>query len=142
VVTLGPDLAGAGASIVIEAKESASYDLKKSLEEIETARKNRGAEVGLFIHSEKTAPAGLSPMCRYGNDVVVVWNAEDEASDVFLRAGLMVAKALCTKAIKQKEAQEIDFEHTDRAIREIEKQAGTLADIATWAGTIIGCVFH
>ncbi len=136
VITLGPDLVGAGAAIAVEAKESASYDIKKSLEEIETARKNRGAEVGLFIHSEKTAPEGLSPMGRYGNDVVVVWNAEDEATDIFLRAGLMVAKALCTRARKEKEAHSIDFEPTDRAIREIEKQAGTLADVTTWAGTI------
>ncbi len=75
-------------------------------------------------------------MCRYGNDVVVVWNAENEATDVFLKAGLMVAKALCTRSVKEKEAQRIDFEPTDRAIREIEKQAGTLADIITWAGTI------
>jgi hypothetical protein len=136
VITLGPDHAGAGAAIAIEVKESASYDIKKSLEEIETARKNRGAEVGLFIHSGKTAPEGLSPLCRYGNDVVVVWNAEDEATDVFLRAGLMVAKALCTRAMKQKEAQKIDFETTDRAIREIEKQAGTIAEVTTWVGTI------
>ena len=87
VVTLGPDSDAAGARIVCEMKEHASYDLAKSLREIQEARENREAAVGLFVHSTRTAPDGLRPLTRYGNDVVVAWDAEDSTSDVFLTAG-------------------------------------------------------
>ena len=77
VVELGPDSAAPGAKIVVEAKEEAGYSLARAREEIETARKNRDADWGLFVFSKKTAPSGLEPFQRYGNDFVVIWDAED-----------------------------------------------------------------
>lgn len=136
VITLGPDTAAAGARIVVEAKESAGYDLQKSLDEIDLARRNRDAQVGLFIHSQRTAPLGLAPMARYGTDVIVVWDTDDEASDVFLKAGLMVARAMSTSQAAQREEHRADFDAIERAIREIERQAGWLSEITTWTGTI------
>jgi hypothetical protein len=65
---------------------------------MEIARKNRGAAVGLFIFSSRTAPQGLEPLARYGNDVVIVWDAEKPATDVVLIAGLEVTRALCARA--------------------------------------------
>ena len=98
VVELGPDSAAPGSKIVIEAKEESGVTLAAARQEIETARKNRGADWGLFVFSRKTAPAGLEPFQRYGNDFVVVWNAEDASSDVFLKAGVIAARALCFRA--------------------------------------------
>jgi hypothetical protein len=49
-----------------------------------TVRQNREAESGRFAFSKKTAPAGLAPLARYGNDVVVVWGADDLATDNLL----------------------------------------------------------
>lgn len=69
------------AKVVVEAKEDASYDLAAALAEMETARQNQEAESGLFVFSKKTAPAGLEPLARYGNDVVVVWDADDIMTD-------------------------------------------------------------
>jgi hypothetical protein len=77
VIILGPDCGAAGARIVCEIKEDASYDLRRSLDELNNARTNRSADVGLFVHSKRTAPAGLKPLARYGNDVVIVWDSED-----------------------------------------------------------------
>ena len=85
VVELGAESAAPGSKVVVEAKEDASYDLKAALAETETARQNREAESGLFVFSKKTAPAGLEPLARYGNDVVVVWDADDVATDTHLR---------------------------------------------------------
>jgi hypothetical protein len=81
VITLGPDCEAAGARIVCEMKENAAYDLGKSLEELATAKANRKAEIGLFVHSARTAPAGLKPLARYGNDVIAIWSSEDELTD-------------------------------------------------------------
>ena len=106
------------------------------LAEIETARKNRASGVGLFIYSSKTAPAGIEPLCRSGDDIFVVWNLDDPATDLYLKAGLSLARALCVRASRAREGQTADFADIDRAILEIEKRATSLDDIVTWATTI------
>jgi hypothetical protein len=136
LVEMGPDSAAPGAMIVIEAKEKDGFSLSGAREEIETARKNRGADWGLFVFSKKTAPAGLEPFARYGSDFIVVWDAEDPASDVFLKAGLIAARALCFRNERQTAAQQVDFEVIDKAILEIEKRAGNLDDVRKSAETI------
>jgi len=136
VVELGPEHSAPGARIVAEAKEDASYTLADALAELEEARKNRNAGVGLFVFSARTAPNGLDGFARYGEDIVVVWDAEDARTDVVLVAGLSVAKALCTRARAHRDAESADFEAIERAILEIEKQAGGLDAIARSAETI------
>jgi hypothetical protein len=136
VVELGPDSAAPGSKIVIEAKEEIGVTLAAARQEIEMARKNRGADWGLFVFSRKTAPNGLEPFQRYGNDFVVIWDAEDGASDVFLKAGLIAARALCFRAQRKSAAAVADFEAIERAILEIEKRAGNLEDVRKSAETI------
>ena len=136
VLTLGPDCDAAGARVVFEMKEDASYDLKKSLAELATARANRSASVGVFVHSKRTAPSGLRSLARYGSDVVLVWDAEDESSDVYFAAGIMIAKALALRTKTMSKASPVDIDALDSAIREIERQAGMLEEIKTSSGTI------
>jgi len=138
VMTLSSDCRAAGARIVIEAKESGAYDVKKALDEIEAARKNRSAEVGLFMWSSRSAPQGIAPLTRHGNDVVVIWDAESEASDAYLLAALSLARALCTRAATSRERASADLEAMDKAIREIERQAESLDEIRRSGETIKG----
>ena len=56
VVELGDDCVAAGARFVIGAKEDKSYTLPIARAELETAKKNRDAGVGVFVFSQKTAP--------------------------------------------------------------------------------------
>jgi hypothetical protein len=136
VVELGPDSAAPGAKIAVEAKEEIGYSLARAREEIESARKNRGADWGLFVFSKKTAPAGLEPFQRYGNDIIIIWDADDPTSDVYLKAGIIAARALCFRAERQSAAQQIDFEAIEKAILEIEKRAGNLDEVRKSAETI------
>jgi hypothetical protein len=136
IVELGPDSAAPGSKIVIEAKEENGVTLAAARQEIELARKNRGADWGLFVFSKKTAPAGLEPFQRYGNDFVIVWDAEDAASDVFLKAGIIAARALCFRAERNTAAAVADFDAIERAVLEIEKRAGNLDDVRKSADTI------
>jgi hypothetical protein len=136
VIQLGPEHTAAGAVIVVEAKEDASYTVQGALEDLELARKNRGASVGLFVFSARTAPAGLEPFSRYSDDVVIVWDADDPQSDVVLIAGISVAKGLCARARAVIESRAADFEAIDRAVLEIERQIGGLDEISKYAGTI------
>jgi hypothetical protein len=136
VVSLGPDSAASGQSIVLEFKESTGYTLRSTLEEIETARKNRGAEVGLFVHSRRTAPAGTREFTRYGNDILVIWDAEDEATDIILRAGLAVATAIAVRARAEAEGAALELSEMESAIRTIEKQCDKFDVIRTKCNTI------
>lgn len=136
VITLGADNAAAGARIAVEFKEAGNYTLKDTLDEIDTARKNRDAGVGLFIHSRRTAPAGLESLARHGNDIIVVWDSEDETSDAYLKAGFMAAKALTVRARLENAERAADFQEIDKSLAEIQRQVKYLDDIRTWTGTI------
>ncbi len=49
VIQLGAESAAAHARIAWEAKEDQKYDVKRALEEIDEARRNRQAQVGVFV---------------------------------------------------------------------------------------------
>ena len=135
VVIVGPEKLAAGARIVIEAKENASYDLAKTLEEAHTARINRQADTCVFVHSVKSAPPGIPNFQRYGRDIVVRWNADDDALDVWLQAALMVATALAVKAASHDKQDAASFEKIDRAIERIRKALEGFDEINTSANT-------
>jgi hypothetical protein len=135
VIALGPDSLAPGAQIVWEAKEQKSYDLKKALGELDVARKNRQAQIGVFVFSQKTAPEGMTAFGRYGDDIVIVWDADDPASDVFVRAAYSVCRALAIrqKAVAAKTGEAV--EQIDLAIRAVEKHIKQLDEIENWAST-------
>jgi hypothetical protein len=144
VVTLGPDSAAPGAAIVVEAKASATYTLKTTLDEADEARRNRGASVCLFVHAARTAPAGLPELHRWGQDVVVVWDDDDPATDIRLKAAWLVAKALALRAGQHDAAEAASLDAIDKAIEAIRKQIEGFEKIQTSAQTVInsGTAIH
>jgi len=135
-LTLCADSAAAGAVIVVEAKEDASYTLRTTLDEIDVARRNRSAGVGLFVHSARTAPASLDSITRHGSDIIVVWDAEDDRSDVVLRCGFLLAKALSVKAANLTKAEAASFVAMDKAIETLRKQLEGFEEIRKAAETV------
>ena len=136
LVELGPDAVAAGAKIVFEVKDEAKFRIDQARTEIVEARKNRDAQVGVFVYSAATAPPGLLPFQRFGDDLIVVWNNDDMQSDIYLQAALLVAKALCTKKTQQRTACAADFSAIEKAIASIEQRSEKLEEIVTWATTI------
>lgn len=136
IVELSPDCEAAGERIVVEAKQHGSYDLAKARMELETARRNRDAALGLFVFSKRLAPAGLDSLQRYGNDIVCVWDPEDPTTDVYLKAALILARGLSLRTSRSVAAQVADFQAIDKAINDIEKHARNLDTIRTSAQTI------
>ncbi len=136
VVELGAECAAAGVRFVVEAKENKSYTLAKAREEIDRAKKNREACVGLFVFSEKTKPEGIDSLFRNGDDVFVVWDAERIESDVILRAGLSLAKALCVRQAKEGQAEDGNWDNIDAAILALEQEAKRLTQMKSWTETI------
>lgn len=136
VIDLSAEHTAAGARIVLEAKESASYSLRDALIEMEEARKNRDAQVGIFVFSKKTVPAGLDSISRHGDVIVVVWDKEQPDSDLFVRLSLSIAKALCTRNARARERVAMDFTIIDKALLEIAKQIEQIEGIDSLASTI------
>jgi hypothetical protein len=136
VVELGADCAAAGERFVVEAKEDNSYTLAKAQTELETARKNRQASVGLFVFSRKAVPDGMDTLMRHGDDVFTVWDSDRIESDVVLRAGFSLAKALCVKQARQRQAEDGNWANIDNAIVAVEEEAKRLSKMKTWTETI------
>ena len=129
VIEMGPEHIAAGTYVVAEAKEDKSYTLSKARQELDTARKNRGAQIGLFVMSKSTAPESWEPFSRYGSDIIIVWGKDDPISDVVFDAGLSVAIALCVRSKAHNDEAGADFEAIEAAIRVIEQQIKTLEEI-------------
>jgi energy-converting hydrogenase A subunit M len=136
VVTLGAESAVPGARIVVEAKEDKSYDLAKALKEIEQGRQNREAQVGLFVFSRATAPAGLDPFARHGKHIIVVWDRDDPATDIYLRVGLSVAKALVIRERLSDAKSKSDLVALKTALVAITSNLKVLDEIGKWATTV------
>ncbi|TWT88872.1 hypothetical protein Mal64_23600 [Pseudobythopirellula maris] len=133
---LGPDSPASGAQVVFEAKDAAGYSERSALDELEMARKNRRADFGVFVFAKQNAPEGTRPLARYRNDVIVVWDAEDPATDPYLLAALEIARACVIEFARGRDHEEVDIEGIEKAINEIEKRAANLDDISKWTTTI------
>jgi hypothetical protein len=136
LVTMGPESATPGAAIVFEAKEDRSVDLRAALAESERARKNRQAQVGVFVFSARTAPEGLQPLARYGDDIVALWDADDERTDLHVRLAYSVARCLTSRVAGAAEQNAEALLEIDLATRAIEKQVHFLDEVHKLAGTV------
>jgi hypothetical protein len=138
VIELGPDSAAPGARVVWEAKDDHSYDLKRARAEIDEARKNRQAQIGVFVFSKSTAPIGQQPITRYDNDLVVVWDSEDANSDLHVKVACSVARALAIRQKQEKSETTESVQEIERSTRAIEKQLQYLDEFKKWGETVKG----
>jgi hypothetical protein len=136
VTELGVDSAAAHARVVWEAKEKQGYTLRSALEEMEEARRNRQAQVGVFVFSRKFAPEGVDSIHRHGGDVVAVWDADDPGSDVVVRAAYSLARALAVRESRTNDESRAALAEIERSARGVERQAAFLDDIRKWSETV------
>jgi hypothetical protein len=136
VVELGCDTPSPGSRIVFEAKDEEGYTLKNALAEIENARKNRLAQIGVFVFSKMTAPDGLRPLMRFGNDIITIWDIDDASSDSYLLAALELARAMSFHCQRRRSSESADFDSIETAMCAIEKHAANLDEIRKSAVTI------
>ncbi len=129
VVTLGQESAAPDAKIVFEAKEDRSYTLKDALAELQTARENRKAQVGVFVFSREAAPEGVEPLSRWGQDVVLVWDAEDPHTDIIFKAAMSVARMIAVQDRKVSEEVTADVTEMQSAIDALCRDVGILDEI-------------
>jgi hypothetical protein len=138
VIELGAESAAANARIVWEAKDKQGSTLRGALAEIDEARRNRHAQVGVFVFSSATAPAGLESLQRRGNDIVVVWDADDPAGEIVVRAAYSLARCMAVRERRADRESQSALVELDHAARSIEKQVSYLDEVRRWAETVRG----
>jgi hypothetical protein len=136
VIEMAAEAAAAGERIVFEAKGNKSYSVADARIEIEEARKNRTAAVGVFVFAKASAPQGLQPFTRIDRDIFVVWDSSDTTTDVYLSAAVNVAKALLFRQKIAESKSHGDIEGIERAVNILEKQLKGLDEMETWTSTI------
>jgi hypothetical protein len=136
VLEMGVETAARGARIVFEAKSKKRYSMKAALAEIAEARENRKAQVGVFVFDREHAPPKMDPVHRVGNDIFVIWDADDIHSDTYFKAAFCVARTLVTRERSKATATEHDFGALDTLIEEIAKHAVALEGIERAARSI------
>lgn len=143
VVELGPESVAPGAKIVFEAKNERGFDSRKQMDEIEIAKKNRAAQIGVFVVAKgSTANADeLNSFTRHGNNLFVQWDAEDHVTDVFVLAALSAARALCVRQSKLDASSNTgltgkDLDKLDKCLVDIEKHATNMDEIEKLSKTI------
>jgi hypothetical protein len=120
VIEMGPESPAPSAKIVFEAKEDSSYKQADAIREIQEARVNRNAGVGVFVFSAKTAPAGMPRLSRMQENILVTW--DDEAGDdLIIEAALSLAHALAVQVSQIAPDKAEALEAINRSIRAIEK---------------------
>jgi hypothetical protein len=103
---------------------------------MQQARKNREASLGLFVLSTNSAPDGVAGFARYGDDVIVVWDPEDPATDVRLDAAFEVCRSLAARRSREGSTHGADLAAIEQAILSVERCLGGMDEIATWARTV------
>ena len=78
----------------------------------------------------------MESFVRQGNDVFVTWDSDKIESDVILKAGLSLAKALCVRQAKAGQEEDGNWDNVDAAILTLEKEAKRIAQMKTWTDTI------
>lgn len=144
VQTLGADSAASGAKIVYECKRADNYTKAKALAELDEARRNRGAEVGVFVlaasslrdNAKMQAEFGHS-LTRQGNDILVVWDPEDQSSNVNLDAAVTLARALAVRERAETDpSADVDWDAVDKAINGVQRQIDYIDDMGGWCNNI------
>jgi hypothetical protein len=136
VLELGPESAAPGARVVFEAKSKKRYTMKNALAELADARKNRDADIGVFVFDRASAPERMEPVHRVGSDLLVVWDAEDTTTDTYLRAAFSIARTLAHRERVADSRSEADFRALDELIGQIAGHVASLDSIEKAARSV------
>lgn len=139
IVRLGDCSRAPGRIIVFEAKKQQGYNIKRTLEELERAKKNRGADIGIFVFCKGYEPLEAGDFFRAGYDFVVTVDEEMMETGqrlLFLEAAYKVARTLIAARTREEEERAIDPEYVLAEIESIQTAMQNASDIRTKVGTI------
>ena len=138
-VTLGETSRAPGRVIVFEAKKAAGYNMRKTLDELARAKRNRGADIGIFLFSKGCEPIEAGDFYRSGNDFIVTVDEEKLSSGetlLFLEAAYKVARTLIVTRAREEEQEAVDVEFIRGELENITLAMKNASDIYIKVTTI------
>jgi hypothetical protein len=136
VLALGAETASPGSRIVFEAKDDKSYTSKGVRDDLQTARDNRQAQVGIFVWSKNSAPSITEPLSRQGCDITVIWDHENPQTDVYLKAAISLARLLVVRERGSSDQTTADLKAIDAAILTVTCDLSIFDEITKLAATV------
>lgn len=134
VIALGPDtVRGAALRIVVECKDR-RISGRAMRDELEEARRNRDAAVGLVVFSAAHAPAGIAPFdVRMGNVYCAIDPLDPEPAT--LDAAVRLARLVALSTIRRP-GREVDIGAVGEALSRIGAELDALRALKTRLATI------
>lgn len=109
VVTINPNsTGGAVVKMVFEAKDSGSYNIAKTQKELDEAKENRDACVGVAVFTSNTCPDECYPLYQYGNDKVICTYDTDDSNALSLNLAYRIARIEALRRLNINDCQQID----------------------------------
>ena len=119
---------GASLKIVIEAKDRGDYNAQKIQKELETAKENRDACVGLAVFTSDTCPLECYPLQQYGDDKLVCIYDPDDADCLALNLAYRVSRIAALGKLRGA-PQQIDGEKMKMLLRRCSEKLGMISSI-------------
>jgi hypothetical protein len=108
VVTINPNsTGGAVVKMVFEAKDSGSYNIAKTQKELDEAKENRDACVGVAVFTSNTCPIECYPLYQYGNDKVIC-TYDLGVDELSLNLAYRMARIEALRRLNANNCQQID----------------------------------
>jgi len=108
VVIVAPSsTCGISLRIVIEAKDSTGYSLQKTLDELDEAKKNRDACVGIAVFKNGTCPVGCEPLQQYGDDKIICIYDPEDSQCLALSVAYRLSRVMALNTVRE-EVPKID----------------------------------
>lgn len=136
--TLGESSGAPGLRIVVEVKDQ-PVRLKDAIDELQDAKANREAAVGIFVFARGAEPAEIGDFRRIGEDFFVTVDKDDLRNGqplLFLDSAYRIARALMVAAERKEAAGEIDLQKIQDQVDALSAWSDRIADMARKARTI------
>jgi len=124
---------------VFEAKKAGGYNMRKTFDELDRAKRNRGADIGIFVFSKGFEPVEGGDFYRIGNDFIVTVDEEKLMNGerlLFLEAAYKVARMLIVTRTREEEEKAVDVEYIRCELENITLAMKNASDIYTKVSTI------
>ena len=121
------------------AAKDQKYKAKEAIDELQEAKKNRGAVSGIFVFAKGCEPLEFGDFKRIENDFYCTVDKDALAEGgqlVFLWGAYEIARAQAVAAARKEANGKIDLEQIQQHIDAVASWVPRLGDIITKAGTI------
>jgi hypothetical protein len=139
VITLSELSAAPGQKIVVEAKKMQGYKLKDAITELNQAKENREAIVGILAFAKGYEPPEVGDFLRVGSDFFLTVDEEclsNRTPLLYFDAAYKVLRALIVTAARKEEKKELNVESIRNELESIIALVARLSELSTKAKTI------